>query len=97
MSKTMADALVQARAYDRVVIRRMTWDGCTQELMFGQDGDRQITPKIEIAYDTKNTRIYELVGTTIEHRQREYGGDDYTCLVANYREQIKEVGDGNRR
>lgn len=95
MGETMESALIKSREYERVIIRRKTWDYCVCEQEFGVDGDRHITPSIEFAYRPGISRKYLYQGSRIEHKQRPYGGDDMNVLVAEYIEDVREPEQNN--
>lgn len=91
MSKTLESHLIEKRIYDRVIIRRTTWDGCSNEQEYGPDGDRHITPTIEFGYRPGISRKYIYQGTRIMNKQAPYGGDDLSCLVAEYTEDVHSI------
>lgn len=88
MGQTLEKGLIDAGAYERVIIRRTTWDGCACEQEYGPDGDRHITPSIEFAYQPGISRKYTFRGNRIAYRPKPYGGDDFTCLIAEYVEDL---------
>jgi hypothetical protein len=60
------------------------------EQEFGADAAHRIVERFDVAFRANVKRRYIFQGTTLEFRQRAFGGDDMPVLVAHYSEDVSE-------
>ena len=92
MGKTLEQGILERGDYDRIIVRRATWDGCIGEQEFDKHREQHLIPVLEVAHQTGVSRRYRFHKRWLERKKDIFNRDqELDCAVYLYQEEVPSM------